>query len=450
MMGRKVLIIDDEEGIRNILSVVLEDSGFTVESASNGKEGLERVKKFNPEIVLLDQKLPDKDGIEILKEIKESMPLTNVIILTAYGSIRSAIEATRLGAFDYLTKPVDNDELILTIRRAIEISELREEVKTLRSEMERRYGFGNIIGISERMREVFSLIERISKVDATVLIEGETGTGKELVARAIHFNSLRKDKPFIVVNCGALPETLIETELFGYEKGAFTDAKERREGKFELAEGGTIFLDEIGELSQSAQVKILRAIGEREIMRVGGSKPIPVNVRVICATNKNLENEVKEGRFREDLFWRLSVVRIHLPPLRERKEDIPLLSEHFMKRYNEELNLNIKKISPEAMRVLMDYSWPGNVRELQNCIYESMVLSTDNVIGVEDIPTRILERRFYKFSEGKTLGEVLEMVEAEVIKDALKKIGRRTETAKLLGISRKTLFNKIKKYKIKI
>ncbi|MEW6457191.1 MAG: sigma-54 dependent transcriptional regulator [Acidobacteriota bacterium] len=449
----KILIVDDEEGIRNILSKVLREEGFSIETAIDGKEGMEKAVKFAPDIILLDLKLPDRNGIEILQEIKKIIPHTNVIILTAYGTIRSAVEATKLGAFDYLSKPVDNEELILIIKRALELSDLKEEVKSLRSELHKRYGFGNIIGMSPKMNDVFSLMEKLIKIDATVLIIGETGTGKELVARAIHFNSLRKNAPFIVVNCGAIPETLMESELFGYERGSFTDAKERRIGKFELAEGGTVLLDEIGELPLSSQVKILRAIGEKEITRVGSSKAIPVNVRVIAATNKNLEEEVKKGRFREDLFWRLSTVTLNLPPLRERKEDIPLLIEHFIKKFNKELNIDIKGLSSEAKKCLLDYLWPGNVRELENAVYEAMVLSSDDLIGIEDLPSRIVRDYGNFIDYGKSLSEAVEnirkKVEIEMIKRALKdSSGNKTRAAKSLGISRKTLFNKIKNYKI--
>jgi len=368
-MKFKILIIDDEQSIRDIFSLLLEEKGYLVETAETGRDGLSRARKFLPDAILLDMNLPDTTGIEVLSKIKKSLPQTEVIIITAFGTIKNAIEATKMGAYDYLEKPVDNDELLLLISRALEVKRLLREVEELKSELSERYRFSNIIGTSSKMNSIFQMMEKIAKVDGTVLITGESGTGKELVARAIHFNSPRKDGPFVVVNCGAIPKDLIESEFFGHTKGAFTDAKAEKTGKFELANRGTIFLDEVGELSPEAQVKLLRALGEKEIVKIGGTKTIPIDVRIIAATNQNLEEREKKGDFREDLYWRLAVLSLHLPPLREKKEDIPLLCEHLIQKYNQELNREIKGITDLALEYLIHYSCPGNIRELESVIY---------------------------------------------------------------------------------
>ena len=452
----KILIIDDEKSIRDIFSLMLKEKGYIVETAENGKEGLSKTKKFIPDIVLLDMNLPDVSGIEVLSEIKKSLPKTEIIIMTAYGTIKNAVEATKLGAYDYLEKPVDNEELLLVISRALEVKKLTREVEELKSELSAKYKFSNIIGTSSKMNSIFQLMEKIAKVDGTVLITGESGTGKELVARAIHYNSPRRNGPFVVVNCGAIPKELIESEFFGHTKGAFTDAKTEKTGKFELAQKGTIFLDEVGELTPEAQVKLLRAIGEKEIVKVGGNKTIPIDVRVIAATNKNLEEEVKKGNFREDLYWRLAVLSIHLPPLRERKEDIPLLCEHFIKKYNQELKKEIKGISPKAMDYLMKYFWPGNVRELENVLYEAMVLAEKEIIDINNLPLRITgieEEMDMNFDFNKSLNQIIESITEKIEKRMIQKAlqecrGNRINAAKRLGISRKTLFNKMKRYNL--
>lgn len=454
----KILIIDDEKSIRDIFSLMLKEKGYLVETAEEGEEGINKAQRFIPDIILLDMNLPDISGIDVLSEIKKSLPQTEVIIMTAYGSVKNAVEATKLGAYDYLEKPVDNEELLLIISRALEVKRLTRQVEELKSELSARYHFSNIIGTSGKMNSVFQLMEKIAKVDGTVLITGESGTGKELVARAIHFNSPRKDSPFVVVNCGAVPKDLIESEFFGHIKGAFTDAKTEKTGKFELAHEGTIFLDEVGELSQEAQVKLLRALGEKEIVKVGGTKTIPIDVRVIAATNKNLEEEVKKGNFREDLYWRLAVLSIHLPSLRERKEDIPLLCEHFIRKYNQELNKEIKGVFNRALDYLKSYSWPGNVRELESVIYEAMVLSDSQLIGDKNLPLRIkgidMEKENILFNSEKPLNEtvqnITEKVEKRMIKKALLEAGgNKTKAAQKLGISRKTLFNKMTRYNIR-
>jgi DNA-binding NtrC family response regulator len=434
---------------------LLKEQNYLVEEAETGNQGIEIARRFSPDIILLDMNLPDISGMDVLSFVKESNIPTEVIIITAYGTIKNAVEATRLGAYDYLQKPVDNEELLLTVSRALEVKRLQREVEELRSELSSRYQFTNIVGTSSRMNSIFQMMAKISRVEGTVLITGESGTGKELVARAIHYNSSRSNNPFVVVNCGAIPKDLIESEFFGHLKGAFTDAKSEKTGKFELANLGTIFLDEIGDLSPEAQVKLLRAIGEKEIVKVGGMKTIPIDVRVIAATNQNLEELVRGGQFREDLYWRLAVLSLHLPPLRERKEDIPLLCEYLIKKFNKSLKKKIKGVSGEGRELMKEYAWPGNVRELESVLYETMVLSDGFWIDGEDLPARITARESFEPNESADLGKTLqqavqkltESVEKRMIRRALKETGgNRTHAAKKLGISRKTLFNKMTQY----
>ena len=451
-MKPKVLIIDDEKSIRDIFTLLLEEKGYAVEAAETGKAGVARARTFRPDAVLLDMNLPDMSGMEVIPRVKEAGPGVEIVIITAFGTIRNAVEATKLGAYAYLEKPVDNEELLLTLSRLVEVKALAREVETLRSELTERYAFSNIIGTGARMNSVFQTMARVARVDGTVLITGESGTGKELVAKAIHYEGPRKNNPFVVVNCGAVPRELIESEFFGHAKGAFTDAKEEKTGKFEMAHTGTIFLDEVGELSAEAQVKLLRALGEREIVKVGGTKTIPVDVRVIAATNKDLEQAVREGTFREDLYWRLAVLSLHLPPLRERREDIPLLCDHFIRKYRDELLKDILGLAPDALELMTVYPWPGNVRELESVIYEAMVLSDAAEIEAAALPSRL--RRGQRDAAdgtppGKTLGEVVADVsgqaERRMIERALEATGgNRTRAATLLGISRKTLFNKMR------
>jgi len=453
-MKPRILIIDDEKNIRDIFSLLLADHGFEVETAATGGAGVEKARFFAPDVVLLDMNLPDIPGLDVLARLKESHPETGIVIVTAYGTIRSAVEATKLGAYAYLEKPVDNEEMLLTVSRILEVKTLRMEVESLRSELHSRYRFSNIVGTSGRMNSVFQLMEKILRVDGTVLVTGESGTGKELVARAIHFASPRRDGPFVVVNCGAIPRDLIESEFFGHVKGAFTDARTEKTGTFELAHKGTIFLDEVGELSQEAQVKLLRALGEREIIKVGGTKTIPVDVRVIAATNKDLENQVKKGAFREDLYFRLAVLSLELPPLRERAEDIPLLAEHFLQKYAAELRKEIKGITGAARARLAAYPWPGNVRELENVIYEAMVMSEGEWLDERALPPRFQSPAGEPAGAGaparppqalkETVQGVAERTERELILDALRQTGgNRTRAARILGVSRKTMFNKM-------
>jgi DNA-binding NtrC family response regulator len=453
-MKPKILIIDDEKNIREIFSLLLEDHGYEAETAETGRAGLEKARLLEPDVVLLDMNLPDLPGLDVLARLKESHPDTGIIIVTAYGTIRSAIEATKLGAYAYLEKPVDNEEMLLAVARILEVKRLKREVESLRSELVSRYRFSNIVGTSGRMNSVFQLMEKICRVDGTVLVTVESGTGKELVARAIHFASPRRDGPFVVVNCGAIPRDLIESEFFGHVKGAFTDARTEKTGTFELAHKGTIFLDEVGELSQEAQVKLLRALGEREIVKVGGTETIPIDVRVIAATNKNLEDEIKKGSFREDLYFRLAVLSLELPPLRERTTDLPLLAEHFIRKYAAELGKEVKGITDAALARLAAYPWPGNVRELENVIYEAMVMSEGDWVDERALPSRLRSAAPNKGGVDETprppqalketVQGVAERAEKELILDALRQTGgNRTRAAKILGVSRKTLFNKM-------
>jgi DNA-binding NtrC family response regulator len=449
-MKPRILVIDDEKNIRDIFSLLLEERGYAVDTAASGSEGLGKARSFEPDVVLLDMNLPDIPGLDVLGRIKESRPNTEIIIITAFGTIRSAVEATKLGAYDYLEKPVDNDGLLLAVSRILELHKLRREVEELKSELGSRYRFSSIVGTSGRMNSVFQLMKKMCAVDGTLLITGESGTGKELAARAIHFASPRKTGPFVVVNCGAIPRDLIESEFFGHVRGAFTDAKAEKTGKFELAHGGTIFLDEIGELPLDAQVKLLRVLGEKEIVKVGGTKTTPVDVRVVAATNKSLEEEISRGNFREDLYFRLAVLSLRLPSLRERKEDIPLLGEHFLRKFSPELGKTFLGITREALDILADYPWPGNVRELENAIYEAMVLAESGWIDATALPARIKgsgngkERKEGPSGPGTSLKDASRETERELIREALREArGNRARTAGILGISRKTLFNKM-------
>lgn len=452
----KVLIVDDEQQIRSILALMLRERGFEVAEAESGDEALRITDSIQPDIVLLDINLPGTNGLETLRQLLAKNNKLTVIMMTAYATIRSAVEAIREGAFDYLTKPFDNDELLLTIDRALALHRLSNEVEELRAELSTRYGFNEIVGISPRLQGVFRTITKVAAVDATVLIEGESGTGKELVARAIHRRSHRAGKPFVAVNCGAIPPTLFEAEFFGHQRGAFTDAHEARSGRFEQAQGGTLFLDEISDLSLEAQVKLLRALQEREVTRLGSHTPIKVDVRVVTATNKDLKAAVESGAFRQDLYWRLNVVKITLPSLRERSEDVPLIVDHLLARFSNELGVTARAISPEALRLLQSYQWPGNIRELENTLCSAMIMCDGKVIKPSDLPPRI---RGEKEVAGNGTGELDRSTLAGAVRDVTENIEKmlitsrlaemnynRTATADSLGISRKTLFNKMRQY----
>ncbi len=453
----KILIVDDEEKIRRILKLLLQGRQHGVTTATCGEEALVVAERLEPDLVLLDIQMPGIDGLETLRQLRQRFPAIDVIMMTAFGTIRSAVEAMRDGAHDYITKPFDNDELLLLVDRALDVRRLSAEVQELRSELETRYGFTEIIGISARMQEVFHTMAKVAKVDATVLITGESGTGKELVARAIHRKSGRARHRFVAVNCSAIPQTLVESEFFGHERGAFTDARESRPGKFELADTGTLFLDEVGDLAVDAQPKLLRALQDKNVTRLGTRSPRQVDVRVIAATNKELEEEVAAGAFREDLFWRLNVVQIRLPALRERQEDLSLLIDHFIGRINRELGLTVDQITPETRQLLLDYPWPGNVRELENTLCHAMILCDGDSLTAASLPGRILGETDVK--SDRPLSDLDRMQLADAVREATERLekrmivsrlaahkGNRTATAESLGVSRKTLFNKMRHY----
>ncbi len=447
MKDRNILIVDDEESMRELLTAVLEEEGYITKAVSRGEEALEEVGKGDFDLVIMDMKLPRMSGIEALQEIKEIKSELTVVLITAYASVDSAVKAMKLGAYDYLTKPFDVDELKMLVEKIFERRNLIEENIYLKQELKGRYEFHNIIGQSAKMQEVFNLIDMVAPTVANVIIYGESGTGKELIARAIHEHSPRKDKPFVTVNCTAIPENLLESELFGHEKGSFTGATSRREGKFKLADGGTIFLDEIGEMSLAMQPKLLRVLQERKFERVGGTEVIEVDVRLVAATNKNLEEAVKEGKFREDLFYRLDVVPIHLPPLRERKEDIPLLAEHFLEKYNRLNSRQIRKISPEAMGLLVNYHWPGNIRELENTIERAVIIARGETILPEYLPLSVQSSSRKKSENELEVGMSLKEAEGLLIQKTLEEVGgNKSQAAKVLGITRQTLRNKMREY----
>lgn len=456
-MKYKILVVDDDNSFRFLLVETLQKEGYEVTSVASGPEAIEIYKKEGPfDVITLDVKMPEMDGFEVLSRIKEINQQQLIVIITAYGAQKVAIEAVKKGAYDYFTKPFEIDALRLVISRAIECNRLNCENKQLKEQLNRDFEFKEIIGTSGKMMEVFEIIKKVTGTDVTVLIQGESGTGKELVARAIHYNSSRSKNPFIKVNCAAIPEGVLESELFGHEKGAFTDATSRKTGRFEAADKGTIFLDEIGDMSLAMQAKILRILQEKEFERVGSTKAIKVDVRIIAATNKDLFRAVKEGHFREDLFYRINVVSIKLPSLREKREDIPLLFEHFMHKFNKQFKKSIEHISLEAMELLMKYPWPGNVRELENVLQRAIILCEGNIITNKDIPLYIqfldqeknsmVESSDFSKSLIETVKDITDEVEKQIILKALDKTNwNRSETAKLLKISRKSLFNKMKR-----
>ena len=454
MIPKRVLIVDDEESFRHMLSVILIKEGYEVEAASTGEEGLQRAAASPFDQILCDIRMPHMDGLEFLREIKKTGAEASIIMMSAYGTMDTAIEAIKLGAYDYISKPFKPDEIVLTLRKAEEREQLRKENQLLRKEVGKEYSFENIVSKNEEMQKIFDVIKKVSQYKSTVLITGESGTGKELVARALHYNSDRSQNPFIAVNCGAIPENLLESELFGHAKGAFTDAIRTKKGLFEEADSGTLFLDEIGELPGQLQVKLLRVLQDGEIRRIGESKPIQIDVRIVAATVKDLSKEVNEGRFREDLFYRLNVLPIHIPPLRERKEDIPLLIRHFIGKYNQAMNKNVADVDLKAMDTLMNYKWYGNVRELENTIERAIVLSEKSNIDLENLPIEI--QNFKEEFQQEVLSEdeysikkASKSLEISLIKRALKKTkGNHTHAAKLLEISHRALLYKIKEYEI--
>ena len=443
-MNGTVLLIEDEKIMRVTLEDALKGAGYKVMSFSTGTAGLNAINNASCDVVITDVRLPDMDGFGIVREIAGRGDV-QVIVMTAYGTIRDAVEAMKLGAFDYLTKPFSLDEFLLLVERALDLKRLKEENIRLRKDLNAYSLAPNIVGESAGMKKIFSLIDKVSASSSTVLILGESGTGKELVATTIHYRSGRKNKPLIKVNCSTLPEGLIESELFGHERGAFTGAIKRRPGRFELADGGTIFLDEVGDLPPSTQAKILRVMQERQFERIGGTETLTVDVRVIAATNRNLEEEVKTGRFREDLYYRLNVIPIVLPPLRERKEDIPALIEFFMDKYRKNLSKNVR-LSKEAADMILKHDYPGNVRELENTIERCITLATSEMIGKDELPSAIAMGQ-------RTRSLLLSDVTAEAEKNHIISVlratqGGKTKAAEILGISRKTLWEKINAYGI--
>ena len=443
-----ILIIDDEEAIRDSCKQVLVREGYRIYLASNAQEGIRLFQEKLIHVVLLDLKLPGKNGMEILPALKKMKPETPVIIITGFATIESAVEAIKLGAFDYISKPFSPAELRVVVNKALRSRELYTQRLRIQKGKDDT-GFDMVVGKSKPMEQVVDIVRRVSTSESTVLITGESGTGKELLAREIHKHSLRKNAPFVVVDCGALVETLFESELFGHVKGSFTGAHVTKHGRFEVANGGTIFLDEISNISLNIQAKLLRAIQEKEITRIGSTRPTKVDVRIIAATNENLAECVKAGKFREDLFYRLSVVPVHLPPLRERKEDIPLLIDHFLKKYNKGKATGIKKISTQVKKALIEYNWPGNIRELENTIERAVVLSRKDEIEIQDLIYHGIgsSLSFMQAPDGKF--KTLEEIEKEYINIVLQaQHGNKSHTAKILGIDRKTLLSKIKKYNL--
>ncbi|WP_027365875.1 sigma-54-dependent transcriptional regulator [Desulfotruncus alcoholivorax] len=447
-MASKILIIDDEEHMCWALERAMRQEGYQTLVATRGLTGLDLIRDEQPSLVILDLRMPELDGMEVLKKAKKINPKLPVIMLTAHGTIETAIEAMKIGATDYITKPFDLDELKLVIKQNLLLSQLETEVTFLRSELTSKYG--NFVGQSKVIQDIIALIERVAKSNASVLITGESGTGKEVAAVAIHQNSPRSNEPFIPVNCAALPEQLLESELFGHERGAFTGATSRKLGRFELADKGTIFLDEIAEMSMNMQAKLLRVLQEKTFERVGGTEILSVDVRVIAATNRQMDEAIKKGHFREDLFYRLNVIHIHLPPLRERKEDIPLLAEHFLQKFGH--TYQVSKISPEAMELLCKYHWPGNIRELQNVIERATIICRDNEIRPEHLPRDLYAAPkstsdiIVEFPEQ---GLSLEKLEKELILKALEKSGgNQTKAAQLLGITRSALLYRSQKHNI--
>jgi two-component system response regulator HydG len=440
-----VLVVDDDRGHRTMLQTLLSGWKYEVVDADDGDAAIEKVRERSFDLILMDIRMMRISGLEALYEIKAINPAIPVIIMTAYSSVESAVDALKKGAYDYLTKPLDFDELKIIMERAMEHRQLREENRLLRENLGAQFDNQNIIGRSDVMAKLMETVAQVAPSDATVLLTGESGTGKEVIAGAMHYNSSRKEGPFVKINCAAITETLLESELFGHERGAFTGAERRKEGKFRQAEGGSIFLDEVSEMSLAMQVKLLRVLQEREITRVGGEEVIKIDVRVIAATNKNLIKEVEEGNFRDDLFYRLNVVSLNVPPLSERKEDIPLLAQHFLKIFAEKNSKKIMGFTPQAMDRLLKYGWPGNIRELMNVIERAVVLSRMEYLDEDDLSLMISSE---EQEDDSMLGNIpLEEVEKDTVLKTLEATGgNKSETARRLGITRRTLHKKLKKY----
>ena len=448
---QRILVVDDEESLRHMLDSFLSREGYDVTVAENGEEALAILDREPFDVVLCDIRMPKVDGLGLLDGVSKRGLSTTVIMMSAYGTVDTAIEAMKRGAYDYINKPFKSDEVLLTLKKAEEREKLKAECAALRDEMRREYRFDNIVARSESMQGIFRTVRKVAEYKSTVLIYGESGTGKELIARALHYNSPRANRTFVAVNCGAITETLLESELFGHVKGAFTDANRDKRGLFQEADGGTLFLDEIGEMPLSLQVKLLRVIQEGEVRRVGDTRSIPVDVRLVAATVKDLGEEVKANAFREDLFYRLNVLPITLPPLRDRREDVPLLVEHFLTQCKKRLTRTSATCSAEAMKALMDYTWPGNVRELENAVEHALILSEVDVVEVPNLPLKVRESkdriRMALASDELSIKKMNRLVEEELIRRALKVTGgNRTRAAGLLEISHRALLYKLKDY----
>jgi DNA-binding NtrC family response regulator len=450
--GRRLLIVEDEPILRITMGDALRKEGWTVDVAEDGARGLASFDDHLHDLVLADLLMPHMDGMELLRRVKAIQPETTVVIITAHGTVDTAVEAMRLGAADFVTKPFSMMQLVLRLNNVCSFRLLKEQNIRLQEQLEQRFSFGKIIGKSKKMREVFELIKMVADSEASILVQGESGTGKELVAAAIHYNSPRRTKPYIRVSCASLPESLIESELFGYEKGAFTGASERRIGRFEAANGGTLFLDEIGELPLAFQVKLLRVLQERQIDRLGSHRPVDVDARIVSASLRPLEDEIKAGKFREDLFFRVNTVTIHLPPLRERREDVPILAQAFLAEFAQERGKAIEGLSDEVLELLDSYPWPGNVRELRNAVERAVLFCTGARIEVNDLPASLRGDETPKARTETpvlTLQQAVEGAEREAILAALSSTGgRRAAAAELLGVSRKTLWEKAKQYRL--
>jgi two-component system response regulator AtoC len=450
---RRVLVVDDEENIRLVLRTLLKKHGYEVEVADSGESALAALDSFDPDVILTDVRMPRMGGLDLLATIKAKQHPATVIVMSAYGNVDLAIDAMKAGAYDYVGKPFKPDEIVLVLRKAEERETLRRENRALKEQIQKDNQFESILAKSHEMVAIFRTVAKIADFKTTVLVTGESGTGKELVARAIHTRSARKGAPFVAINCGAIPANLLESELFGHKKGAFTDATSDRRGLFEEASGGTLFLDEIGELPLGLQVKLLRALQEESIRRLGDSKDLHVDVRIIAATHRDLASDVQAGRFREDLFYRINVLSIAIPPLRNRREDISLLLDHFLSRNNARLGTNVRGVSPEARKLILEYAWPGNVRELENTVERAMVLAETDVLEVADLPERIREAldpvQVHLASGELSIKKTTAAIEQILIRRALQKTkGNRTRAADLLEISHRALLYKIKDYKI--
>jgi DNA-binding NtrC family response regulator len=447
--GHRILVVDDVVEMCRIVSDILKEERYSVVAVHDSLEAAKLLCKEEFDVMVTDLKMKGLKGLDLLEEANKVAPLTPVIIITAFGTIESAIKAMKMGAYDYITKPFKMDELILAVRKALENRFLKKEVVRLRKEVESRYDFHQLVGKSPLMQKIYDLIEKISHSVSNVLISGESGTGKELVAKAVHYNGLRKEGPFIAVNCAAIPETLLESELFGYKKGAFTDARSDKRGLLFEANEGTLFLDEITEMPTTLQAKLLRVIEERKVRPLGDTTSYPIDVRIISTTNRDIGKQIREGRFREDLYYRLKVIDIELPPLRDRKEDIPLIIQHFITKFNKNLKKNVSGISEQALKLLFNYAWPGNVRELENIIERAITLTQGEVISLEDLPTPMAHEED-KDSTGKALREkyTVDQLEKEYIKKVLIEAGgNKSKAAQILGLNRKTLYRKLQEEK---